>query len=70
MSAAAKARGATGFLVPGDLHTVEVESIGVVYKGRNKRDAERSLRAWQKLSQQPIGRAAGKAVNHSIEKAK
>lgn len=68
MIAAAKASGATGFLKAGDRHTVTVQSFGIVYQGTNKRDAERAAHRWTKLSQEPIGRAAGKVVTHTIIK--
>lgn len=68
MRAAAKARGATGFLKPGDQHTVSVSGMGVVYSGRNRREADRTAHRWTKLSKQSIGRAAGKAVTHIFSK--
>lgn len=69
MSESAKARGATGFLFAGDMRTVSVKTIGTVYEGRNKRDAEREFRRWTKLAKEPIGRAAGKSVMHTIIKS-
>lgn len=68
MIAAARARGATAFLKAGDQHTVTVQSIGVVYTGRNKRDALRAVHRWTKLSRDAGGRAFGKAVIHITNK--
>lgn len=68
MNAAARARSATGFLKAGDQHTVSVQGIGVVYTGRNKRDADRAEHRWTKLSRDAGGRAFGKAVIHITNK--
>jgi hypothetical protein len=57
-----------GFLHPQHIHTVSVEGIGTIYTGHNKRDAEFAVKRWQKFSEASVGRAAGKAVIHTITK--
>lgn len=57
----------TGFLHPQRSHEVTVDGIGIVYRGRNKRDAEREFARWSGFAERPIGRASGKIVVHTTD---
>lgn len=57
----------TGFLHAQLTHIVSVDTIGEVYRGRNKREAQFAVKRWTKFSNHTIGRASGKRVTHSID---
>ena len=56
----------TGFLHPQIERRVHVGNIGIVYQGFNAREAIRTKIRWEKLSAEPIGRAAGQTVTLTI----
>lgn len=56
----------TGFLHPQIERRVHVGRVGVVYLGRNARDAERARLRWEKLASEPLGRASGQKVTITI----
>lgn len=56
----------TGFLHPWNEHVVTVERLGMVYRGRNKREARRAFIRWANLSRSDHGRASGRHVMHTV----